>query len=180
MVVAARRFGGLDVQRAAFDLSSIAGPVLRWLETGALPVILVGGKKGVADSAAQKLMTLFPTLRISGTFTGFAPGPEEATSYLLENPDTTVICGMGAPVQERFLLELKPAGWRGIGLTCGGFFDQLNTRLDYYPRWIDAMNLRFVYRLYREPRRLARRYLVEYQVFMKLFLKEYICGNRHP
>ena len=80
---------------------------------------------------------------------------------------------MGAPRQEQFLINLKNAGWTGIGFTCGGFFDQIVDRVDYYPGWVDKMNLRFLYRLLKEPRRLWRRYLIDYQVFMKRFLKEY-------
>lgn len=180
MAVAARRLNGLSVQRAAFDFSSIADSVFQWLEKACMPVVLVGGGPQVADSAAQKLVSLYPALRIAGCFSGFATGPEDAHSRLLGIPGSAVVCGMGAPLQERFLLELKNQGWQGIGFTCGGFFDQLNSKRSYYPRWIDVLNLRFLYRLYREPRRLARRYLVEYQAFMKRFVTAWFRGDQHP
>jgi N-acetylglucosaminyldiphosphoundecaprenol N-acetyl-beta-D-mannosaminyltransferase len=78
---------------------------------------------------------------------------------------------MGAPLQERFLSQLAANGWTGIGLTCGGFLDQVVQGSDYYPGWVDRLNIRFLYRLGKEPRRLWRRYLVDYQVFMRLYLK---------
>ena len=84
---------------------------------------------------------------------------------------------MGAPRQERFLLNLRESGWRGAGFTCGGFFDQVSGNGDYYPAWIDRLNLRFLYRLVREPRRLWRRYLVDYQVFLRLYMKQAWSGN---
>jgi N-acetylglucosaminyldiphosphoundecaprenol N-acetyl-beta-D-mannosaminyltransferase len=93
---------------------------------------------------------------------------------LLSNPGRLIICGMGAPRQEEFLLSLKRAGWRGMGFTYGGFLDQIASGMQYYPAWINRLNLRFLYHLYREPARLWRRYLVEYQVFIRMFLHELV------
>jgi N-acetylglucosaminyldiphosphoundecaprenol N-acetyl-beta-D-mannosaminyltransferase len=76
---------------------------------------------------------------------------------------------MGAPLQERFLLQLADDGWHGIGFTCGGFLDQLIDGKNYYPAWADRLNIRFLYRLAKEPRRLWRRYLVDYQVFIRRY-----------
>jgi N-acetylglucosaminyldiphosphoundecaprenol N-acetyl-beta-D-mannosaminyltransferase len=72
---------------------------------------------------------------------------------------------MGASIQERFLLRLVATGWSGFGFTCGGYLDQLVDGMHYYPRWVDAANLRWAYRLIREPRRLSRRYGMEYPYF---------------
>jgi N-acetylglucosaminyldiphosphoundecaprenol N-acetyl-beta-D-mannosaminyltransferase len=36
----------------------------------------------------------------------------------------------------------------------------------YYPAWIDKWNLRFLYRIYMEPGRLWKRYLIDYQSFL--------------
>lgn len=36
------------------------------------------------------------------------------------NPDLVVV-GMGAPLQEKFLVDLVGLGWRGRGYTCGVF-----------------------------------------------------------
>jgi N-acetylglucosaminyldiphosphoundecaprenol N-acetyl-beta-D-mannosaminyltransferase len=72
---------------------------------------------------------------------------------------------MGIGRQEQFLLHAASSGWTGWGFTCGGYLDQLAGGIDYYPRWVDQANLRFLYRLYREPRRLWRRYCLEYGEF---------------
>ena len=173
MVIAAKRLLGIHINRAAFDLTSIAGPVCDWLARHKVPVVFVGGKSGISMQAGQLLKDLFPDLDILKTFSGYGADILEAKAFLEEHQDSAVICGMGAPRQEQFLINLKNAGWTGIGFTCGGFFDQIVERVDYYPGWVDKMNLRFLYRLLKEPRRLWRRYLVDYQVFMKRFLKEY-------
>ncbi len=171
MVRAARLVADIEVDRTAFDLTSIAGPVFEWMAQHDVPVILVGGAQGVADQAADKFRALFPGLEIPAVFSGFDSGPADAMERLSLGEFCCVICGMGAPRQEAFLISAKNAGWRGIGFTCGGFFDQVIDRVNYYPAWVDRLNLRFAYRLLKEPRRLWRRYLVEYQVFMWRLIK---------
>jgi UDP-N-acetyl-D-mannosaminuronic acid transferase (WecB/TagA/CpsF family) len=68
---------------------------------------------------------------------------------------------MGAPRQEAFLVALADSGWKGVGFTCGGYFDHLGEGFHYYPRLIDKFNLRWFYRIAREPRRLGYRNLIE-------------------
>jgi len=170
MVIAARRISGLDIDRTAFDLTSVAGPVCEWLAKGNVPLVLVGGKPGVSDRAAELLNELFPALNIVETFSGYDSDPGDALNYMAEHQKAALVCGMGAPRQEKFLIDMAKSGWKGIGFTCGGFFDQLGEKVDYYPKWIDRMNLRFLYRLGVEPRRLWRRYLIDYQVFLKRYL----------
>jgi exopolysaccharide biosynthesis WecB/TagA/CpsF family protein len=173
MVVAARRIAKINIDRTTFDLTSLAGPICGWLSGNRIPLVLVGGKPGVSARAAEKLVDLYPLLNIAGTFSGYGDDPHSAMAFLSTNPEMAIVCGMGAPRQEKFLIELKSTRWRGMGFGCGGFFDQIGEKTDYFPAWIDRLNLRFLYRLLREPRRLWHRYFIEYQVFLSRFVKEY-------
>ena len=172
VVIAARRVGNIDINRASFDLTSIAGAVCEWLATRGVPLVLIGGKPGISAQAAERLRERYPTLNILKTFSGYDDDPEHAIVFMTENQEAAIICGMGAPRQEEILVALKNTSWTGIGFTCGGFFDQIIDNFEYYPNWVNKMNLRFLYRLLKEPRRLWRRYLIDYQVFIKRFLKE--------
>jgi N-acetylglucosaminyldiphosphoundecaprenol N-acetyl-beta-D-mannosaminyltransferase len=176
LVVAARLCLKKPIPRQAFDTTSVALPVFQWAAEHDKPLILVGGKPGVANSAAKKLLELVPDLTIADSYSGYGDGPIRARQHAESLVNSLVVCGMGAPLQEEFLVSLKRSRWRGLGFTCGGFLDQLINSVDYYPGWINRMNLRFAYRLYKEPRRLWRRYLVEYQVFVGKFLKALVTG----
>lgn len=105
---------------------------------------------------------------------GFGDWSEKVERILELRPEI-VICGMGGVAQEKFMLSLADAGWRGCGFTCGGYLDQLGAGLRYYPGWVDRTNLRWAYRLAREPRRLWRRYLVDYQSFVLLFARSVVA-----
>lgn len=174
MVLAARHIWGITLDRAAFDLTSLAGPTCRWLVERRIPLVLVGGQLGVSERAAVRLRELFPGLMVLAAFNGYDNSPREAIEFLKAHEDAAVLSAMGAPDQERFLIRLKATGWKGVGFTCGGFLDQLLEGVDYYPEWIDRNNLRFLYRLFKEPRRLWRRYLIDYQIFLRRYVKAYI------
>jgi N-acetylglucosaminyldiphosphoundecaprenol N-acetyl-beta-D-mannosaminyltransferase len=128
-------------------------------------VFLVGGKPGIVEAAALKIKERFPNVDICGCLDGYRRRDATLAAVVAAGPDF-VLCGMGAPYQERFIAALRAAGFGGMAFTCGGFLDQLVKREQYYPSLIDKLNMRFAYRLYKEPRRLARRYFVEYCPFL--------------
>jgi len=66
------------------------------------------------------------------------------------NPDVVVV-GMGALVQDRFAVLLRDLGCRSSIYTCGGFLHQTINRINYYPKWINRLHLRTLYRLIKEP-----------------------------
>src|SRR5262249_13265709 len=130
-----------------------------------MSIALVGGRPGVAARAADQLLRTFPGLQIVATLDGYGDHDAKVRELKSLCPGI-VIAGMGAGSQEQFLVRLTEAGWSGLGFTCGGYLDQLVQGFLYYPRWIDAANLRWAYRLAREPYRLGYRYAVEYPYFV--------------
>jgi len=172
MCLAVKWLHGLAAQRVSFDTTSLAPALFRRACAGDLGIALVGGAPQVADTARARLAENFPGIRIVGCFDGYGGIEAKAAAVRELGPDI-VICGMGSGRQESFLLELKAQGWRGWGFTCGGYLDQLNAGMTYYPRWVDAADLRWAYRLAREPGRLWRRYLIDYSHFGVL-----VCAAR--
>jgi N-acetylglucosaminyldiphosphoundecaprenol N-acetyl-beta-D-mannosaminyltransferase len=165
MCWAMRLLHGVPVTRVSFDTTSLAPLVFGRARQQALTVALVGGRPGVVQRAAYQLDKAYPGIAITATLDGY--GDHEAKIRELKTlSPAVVVCGMGTGAQEHFLVSLAAAGWSGLGFTCGGYLDQLANGLRYYPGWIDATNLRSVYRLMREPRRLARRYIVDYSYFL--------------
>jgi N-acetylglucosaminyldiphosphoundecaprenol N-acetyl-beta-D-mannosaminyltransferase len=164
MCWAMRLLHGVPATRVSFDTTSLAPLVFGRARQQALTVALIGGRPGVVQRAADQLDKAFPGIAITATLDGY--GDHEAKIHELKTlSPSVVVCGMGTGAQEHFLVSLAAAGWSGLGFTCGGYLDQLANGLRYYPAWVDATNLRWVYRLMREPRRLARRYIVDYSYF---------------
>ena len=181
MVKAAQACGLTGIKRESADFSSLMGPIFNWASENNRSVGFIGGKPSVAENATSIIQQKFSDLDIVACFTGYEPDPDKALTYFTDNLTELVICGMGAPLQEKFLIRLVANGWHGIGVTCGGFLDQTTTSITYYPAWIDRLELRFLYRLIKEPRRLWRRYLVDYRIFVWRFckLKWALLKSRH-
>jgi len=155
------------VARLSFDASSLYHPVFRTLEARRGSLFIIGAAPGVAEQAAARMQEAYPGIRLEGCLDGYAE-LKAARARILEADPDLVLCGMGAPRQERFLAGLKAAGFRGVAFTCGGFLDQLAQAETYYPAWIDRLELRWLYRIWMEPGRLWRRYAIDYLPFLRL------------
>jgi N-acetylglucosaminyldiphosphoundecaprenol N-acetyl-beta-D-mannosaminyltransferase len=170
MCIAMRCLHKRPALRVSFDSTSLAPAVFAAACRHGSTIALIGGAPGVAKQAAEHLRVQFPGIRIVATFDGYNERDLALASPEVVTADIA-ICGMGIGVQEGFLVALQERGWNGCGFTCGAYFDHLNAGFRYYPAWIDGLHLRWAYRLYREPKRLWRRYLVDYPYFILLFLK---------
>lgn len=164
---------GIKTTRLSFDMTSMAPEVFESASKNKSSILFVGGSDGVASAAALELLTEFPDLYVSGTLPGFFSSPQERDILVNKivdlNPEF-LICGMGAPHQEKFIMDLTELGWKNSGYTCGGFFHQTaKAGIKYYPDWINKYNLRWLYRMYDEPK-LIKRYFFFYPVFVIYFI----------
>jgi len=165
-----------SIERYAFDYSSVAALVFDDARERDRSVFLIGGPDGIAREASAVILRRHPGLRIAGARSGFFRDTSDYDNAV-EAASTAgvVVAGMGAPMQERFLADLWHRGWRGAGYTCGGFLEQIiGTEGDYFPPWSNRFHLRWVFRLYKEPRRLWKRYLIEYPKFLGLFILDWL------
>lgn len=168
------------VKRQSFDNTSIAPMVFSWCVEKGHAVALLGAKKEELESARAVFEESFPGLKIVFSRDGYFDSElerEAALEKIVEASPKVVIVGMGTILQERFLVDLWEKGWRGLGFTCGGFFHQTaSSGYSYYPSFIDKLNLRWLYRIYDEPK-LLRRYLKYYPLFIVFFINDVFCGR---
>ncbi len=164
LAVAARQLHRFPMERVSFDSTSLAPPVFELAAWQKYSTVLLGSKPGVAEIAAKRIADNYPGISIIGVMDGYRPR-QELIDWVCRLSPEIVICGMGAPRQEAFLVALADAGWKGVGFTCGGYLDHLCKGFHYYPALVDRLNLRWLYRLAREPRRLVYRNVVEHGPF---------------
>jgi N-acetylglucosaminyldiphosphoundecaprenol N-acetyl-beta-D-mannosaminyltransferase len=68
---------------------------------------------------------------------------------------------MGTPKQERWIHHNRVRIGAAVAVGVGASFDFVIGRIARAPRWVSEAGLEWLYRLIREPRRLAHRYLVK-------------------
>jgi N-acetylglucosaminyldiphosphoundecaprenol N-acetyl-beta-D-mannosaminyltransferase len=139
---------------------------------GAFSHFFFGGKPGVADELARVLQARFPGLRVAGTFSPpFGPLNQEERDALAKKvretrPDFFWV-GIGMPKQEKFMAEyisILPEAKIFIGV--GAAFDFFTGRVWQAPRWLMRLGLEWLFRLFQEPKRLWRRYLIYNPLFI--------------
>lgn len=179
LVAAIKLVYGKDVTRRSFDMTSLAPELLSYAEANNRSVYIVASQQEQVEKAVGIFKERYPELMVAGYRNGYFASEkeqdEEARHIIEVNPDFLIV-GMGALMQERFLLKVKDAGYRGIGFTCGGFIHQTaKDEMDYYPAWVDRMNLRFLYRMYKE-KHTRKRYLQAALLFPARFIAERLFG----
>ena len=179
LVAAIKICYGVKVTRCSFDMTSLAPKLLNYAAENGKTVYIVASKQEQVERAVEIFREQYKGINIIGYRNGYFANEEEKdkeAKHIADlNPDF-VIVGMGAIMQEQFLLKVKNAGYRGIGFTCGGFIHQTaRSEADYYPGWVDRMNLRFLYRMWKEPH-TRKRYLIAGLVFPARFVWERFFG----
>jgi N-acetylglucosaminyldiphosphoundecaprenol N-acetyl-beta-D-mannosaminyltransferase len=138
----------------------------------------LGGRPGVAREAARRLIESFPDLKIVGVRHGYfdhSAGSAENEAVVAEinaaAPDILLV-GLGMPLQERWLMENRERIGAGVVLTGGAVFDYVSGGLRRGPRLLTDNGFEWLARLFVEPRRLWRRYLVGNPLFLLRVLKQ--------
>jgi N-acetylglucosaminyldiphosphoundecaprenol N-acetyl-beta-D-mannosaminyltransferase len=132
-------------------------------EREAISFYFLGASEEVNAKAVAKAMQLYPGLRSVGRRNGYFSSDEEEEIIEAINaaaPDILWI-GMGVPRQQHFVLRHRARLTRvGLVKTCGGLFDFLAGKSSRAPYWMQRYGLEWLYRTWREPRRLGWRYAV--------------------
>jgi N-acetylglucosaminyldiphosphoundecaprenol N-acetyl-beta-D-mannosaminyltransferase len=179
LVAAIHALYGKKVKRYSFDMTSVAPKLFESADVNENSVYIVASQQEQVVRAVQVLRERYRKIRFvrlrNGYFKDKQEWEKEISRIVNVQPDYLIV-GMGVVRQERFLLAARNAGFRGVGFTCGGFIHQTaSNEIDYYPAWINRLNLRFLYRMYREPH-TRMRYLKAGIVFPIKFLLERLKG----
>lgn len=179
LVAAIQCLYGKTVTRRSFDMTSLAPIVFKFAEEKGKSIYIIASKSGEINKAVKIFEQKWPLLKIVGFRNGYFSSEEEMDKVIEQirelKPDFLIV-GMGIVMQETFLVKVKKANVDCIGFTCGGFVHQTAyNEIQYYPKWIDWMNLRFLYRMYKE-KHTRKRYVQAAFLFPARFIYERFFG----
>jgi N-acetylglucosaminyldiphosphoundecaprenol N-acetyl-beta-D-mannosaminyltransferase len=144
-----------------------------------------GGANGVAEELRRCLTRRFPDLTVVGTyeppFRALNADEERALIQQVETEAPDILwVGLSTPKQEKFMAEYLPKLKVTLMIGVGAAFDFHAGRVSQAPAWMQRSGLEWFYRLCREPRRLAKRYLRNNPRFVCLATAQLLGLRKYP
>jgi N-acetylglucosaminyldiphosphoundecaprenol N-acetyl-beta-D-mannosaminyltransferase len=138
----------------------------------------LGAAPGVAETVAERLAALHPSLLVAGTFAGSPHAVEEAS--ILERvraagPDLLFVA-YGVPAEEMWIARNRERLGAPVMIGVGGAFDFVAGVTRRAPVWMRRAGLEWLYRLTREPWRWRRQLALPRFVF--LVLRQKLAGRQ--
>jgi N-acetylglucosaminyldiphosphoundecaprenol N-acetyl-beta-D-mannosaminyltransferase len=136
-------------------------------------VFYLGSKPGVAIQGASILREKFNGLQIASTH-GYIDSHENRAVLATINAyqPNLLMVGMGMPRQEHWILDNLKDIQTNVILTSGACIDYVAGAIPTPPRWMGRFGLEWLYRLFSEPKRLWKRYLLEPWFLAQLFCQD--------
>jgi N-acetylglucosaminyldiphosphoundecaprenol N-acetyl-beta-D-mannosaminyltransferase len=164
------RVSGIDLFQNLLDLASGKG----------YKVFFLGAKPDVIQRMVNNLIKRYNNLHIVGFHHGYFSEKEEKEIVLKivkSHPDMLFL-GITSPKKEIFLNRYTNKMNVPFSMGVGGSFDILSGITKRAPFWMQNIGLEWLYRIYQEPRRMWKRYLVTNTIFIYLVFKALLTGNK--
>ena len=139
-------------------------------------IFMLGAAPGVAEKAMDNARAKFPRAQFVGAASGFFADETEERAVIerINNLDPDVLLvAMGVPRQEKWIARHRTELVCGVAMAVGGLLDFVSERIPRAPLWMRKLGIEWCYRLYREPVRLFRRYVIGNPLFlMRVFFRK--------
>ena len=139
-------------------------------------LFFLGASPGVGLSLKAKAEELYPGIHISGVYSPpFANKYEQAENdkmigLINKGKPDFVLVSLTAPKQDIWIAENLHKLNTKIAIGIGGAFEVTAGLIPSAPLWMQVNGLEWLYRFYKEPNRMFKRYFIEAPVFIPLIL----------
>jgi len=163
--------------------SDLIGPLMERAAARSWRVYLLGAGPGVAERAAAVFRSR--GVEVVGVDSPLIRDPRSAdergpiVDRIRRAGADLVLVAFGAPKQELFIDAARPEAGAAVMIGIGASLDFVAGAIRRAPRWMSDRGLEWLYRLWREPRRLWRRYLLRDPKFVWTVWRSF-CDQRRP
>ncbi len=151
------------------DASSLNNQMVKYFANKKVSLFLIGGNFDIS--------IINEAIKRGLNFKGYHKGyiSESEKKLLIEeihgNEIQIILIGMGVPLQELLAKELLNNFNNSLIICVGNFFEFYFGTIKRAPRFIQKIGLEWLFRLFTEPRRLWKRYLIGIPLFICRILK---------
>jgi len=137
-------------------------------------LFILGGTELVVKTAVSKLKHKYPDLNICGYRNGYFNNREikQIVNECKHRGPDIIFLGLPSPLKEKIALKLKSGNISSLVVLVGGMIDIFAEDKKLSPLWMSFLCLEWLYRLWQEPKRLWKRYLISNFKFFMLLIKE--------
>lgn len=173
-IVWASKLVGKPLKERVTGIDLFGALIERCAERNLRPYLL-GATQDVVDRTAEVLRVRYPKLQLAGWRTGYWNLDEEArvVREIKEARPDALFVAISSPKKELFLARWKHELQIPFVMGVGGTFDVVAGMTRRAPRWMQRCGLEWFYRLWQEPARMWRRYLVDDMAFFGLLIREW-------
>lgn len=139
-------------------------------------IYFLGAKENVVKTVVDKYSETYGNQIIAGYRNGYFSKEEEieiAQEISDKKPDILFVA-ITSPKKEIFLNTYKDLIKVPFIMGVGGSFDVVSGLVKRAPKWMQKSGLEWLYRVYQEPKRMWKRYLITNSKFISLLVKEKI------
>ncbi|MEX0269954.1 WecB/TagA/CpsF family glycosyltransferase [Leptolyngbyaceae cyanobacterium UHCC 1019] len=170
-ILKAARFMGEELPieyRASYTI--LMPKLLEYCDHNNLSIFLLGSKPKYLQAALVQMRQQYPNIKVAGHHGYFqkedAAQNEAIVQQINSMKPNILIVGMGMPIQEHWIQQHRDRLDVNVIMPGGAVIDRLAGAVLDCPTVLSNMGLEWLYRLYKEPKRLAVRYLLGNPAFV--------------
>ena len=170
VLLSAKIQGRLFKERVA-GIDFAAALISRLAESGG-SLFLFGSAPGVAEKAAENIEKGFEGIKILGVNDGYTYDKSELIKKINRLSPDFLLCCLGSPKQELWMLENKAKLRVGIMAGLGGSLDVFSGNIKRAPKLMRKLGLEWLYRIIIEPQRARELGKMFSLIFLVTFRKK--------
>ena len=136
----------------------IANELLKFGNEQKKSIYLFGSKHEVIDSMKIVIKEQYPNLKLVGTSNGYVTDKDKVFDEIVKLEPDIVLVALGIPLQEMLIYKHLNRFKKGIFVGIGGSFDVMSGMKKRAPKIFIKLNLEWLYRIMKEPKRFKRFY----------------------
>ena len=142
------RITGIDIANKLLELGNIQKK----------SIYLFGSKQEVIDSMKNVIKEKYLNLVLVGATNGYEKDKDKVFEKIAKQKPDIVLVALGIPAQEKLIYKHLDKFDKGIFVGVGGSFDVISGHKKRAPKIFIKLNLEWLYRILKEPKRLKRFY----------------------
>jgi len=121
-------------------------------------VYFFGATEEVRKKLVKKINKEYPDLKIVGSCNGYVKNKDNVFDKMVKLQPDIILVGMGIPMQEKLIYKHIDKFEKGVFIGVGGSLDVISGTKKRAPKLFIKLNLEWLYRILREPKRIKTFY----------------------